>query len=71
MLNVDNGKIKISGTKIDLLAEYTALTHNLLEKKVFNMEDINKCIEMAQMSEEEVHDTTRKVLMGLIDALLE
>ena len=69
MLNVDNGKIAISGTKIDLLAEYSVLTRKLLEKEVFNMEDINKCIEIAQMSIEEIHDNVCKNMMDFIDTL--
>lgn len=71
MLNVDNGKVEINGIKIDLLAEYTVLTRKLLEKKVFDMEDINKCIEIAQMSAEEVHESIGKALMDFIDKLLE
>lgn len=71
MLNVDHEGVKIEGIKIDLLAEYTVLTRKLLEKEVFDMEDINKCIEIAKMSAEEVHDNVCKALKDFIDALLE
>ena len=54
MLKIDNGLVAVKGTKIDLLAEYTTLTHRLLVENTFTLADLDCCIELAKKSEDDL-----------------
>ena len=61
MLQINGGVSRISGRKIDLLAEFAQLVHHLREKEIFSDEDIKMCIEIAFMTEDELAAKTKEM----------
>ena len=59
MISCDKGQIKIEGRKTEIMAELTSLVHALIEddgEQVLTKEELDTCIDMAKMSEEELDD---------------
>ncbi len=59
MISCDKGQIKIDGRKTEIMAEFTSLAHALIEddgEQVLTKEELDMCIDMAKMSEEELDD---------------
>ena len=59
MISCDKGQITIEGYKPSIMAELTSLVHALIEddgKQVLTEEELDKCIDMAKMSDEEIDD---------------
>lgn len=54
MLKVSKSSVDVSGVKIDLMAEFTLLTHSLIENGAFTEEDLDMCINTAKKSSEDV-----------------
>ena len=71
MLQVNDGTIVIKGRKVDLLAEFAHLTHRLLEREIFTKEDVDMCIEVACMPQEEVERRTEEAERKIISAFLD
>ena len=69
MLKVDNHTIIVNGSKLDLLAEFTALVHNLAEKKVFSKEDIELCVEIGLKPVDDVEKEAKEALQRLFNNL--
>ena len=61
MLQINGGVIRISGRKIDLLAEFTQLVNHLRVKEIFSEEDIKMCMEVASMTEDELTAKTKEM----------
>lgn len=61
MLQTNGGVIRISGRKIDLLAEFTQLVNHLRVKEIFSEEDIKMCMEFASMTEDELTAKTEEL----------
>ena len=53
MLKSNQGEIRIQGTKLDLLAEFSMLVTHLLNQHVFDDDDIQLCLETAKKSDAE------------------
>lgn len=47
-------KVEIRGYKGEIQAELASLFHGLIERKVVNKAEIQECLELATMSEEEL-----------------
>ena len=59
MISCDKGQITIEGYKTKIMAELTSLVHALIEddgEQVLTKEELDTCIDMAKMSEEELDD---------------
>ena len=59
MISCDKGQITIEGRKTEIMAELTSLVHALIEddgEQVLTEEELDKCIDMAKMSDEELDD---------------
>ena len=60
MISCDKGQIKLRGSKSNLMAEFTCIVNTLLGnddgKPVMTDEELDKCIDMAKMSDEELDD---------------
>lgn len=78
MIKSDKGHVTFKGRGIDLLAEFTAIAHGLietLEKDVpreIAIQEIEDCIEMAKMSREDLHRealNNLKEIMNKIESL--
>ena len=68
MIKIENGTITIEGTKIDICAETTILLKKL--KEVIGCEMYKRVLELADMSNEEVHNEVEKVLDKIICGFL-
>lgn len=59
MISCDKGQITIEGRKNTIMAELTSLVHALIEddgEQVFTKEELDMCIDIAKMSEEELDE---------------
>ena len=59
MISCDKGQITIEGYKPSIMAEFTSLAHALIDddgEQVLTKEELDKCVDMAKMSEEEFDD---------------
>lgn len=70
MLVVNESTVAIRGRKLDLMAEFTALVHHLLNEDTFSEEDIDMCIKTAKKSDEEVEKEAKEALDKLLEKLL-
>ena len=61
MLKVDGCSILIRGRKIVLLVEFAQLVNHLRKKEIFSDEDIQMCIEIASMTEDELTAKTKEM----------
>lgn len=61
MLYINGGVSRISGRKVDLLAEFAQLVNHLRVKKIFSDDDIKLCIEVASMTEDELTAKTEEM----------
>lgn len=68
MIKVENGTITIEGTKIDICSETIILLKKL--KEVMGLEMYKRALELADMSNEEVHNEVEKVLDKIICGFL-
>lgn len=55
MLLSSNGIVQMEGTTVEIATELTGLLKGLMDKKVLNEKEIKDCLELALLSEEEVH----------------
>lgn len=70
MLRVSEGEVEIRGKKIDLMAEYTHLTHRLIECDAFTVSDIDECVRIAKKSEKEVEEQAKQLAFDFVNKLL-
>ena len=55
MIKVTNGNLELSGTRLDILCEFTTLIHSLVvDSKFLSKKDVNDCVELALLSSEEL-----------------
>ena len=65
MISCDKGQIKIEGRKTVIMAELTSLVHELIEddgEQVLTKEELDECVDMAKMSEEELDDGIKSMV---------
>lgn len=55
MLLSSKGVVQMEGTKVELATELTGLLKGVMDKKVLNEKEIKDCLELALLSDEEVH----------------
>ena len=70
MLKVNNGEVVIQGRKIDLMAEFTHLTHQLMECKAFDASEIDACVQLAKKPKDEVETEAKEAVLNFINKLL-
>ena len=71
MLKVNNGEVVIQGSKIALMAEYTHLTHQLIECKAFDVSEIEECVRIAKKPEAEVEAEAKEAVLNFINKLFD
>ena len=69
MLRVNDREIEICGCQLELMVEYTMLTHRLMEVEAFTKEDVDRCVELASKSEEDVQKEAKETVLGILDGL--
>lgn len=65
MISCDKGQITIEGYKNTIMAELTSLVRALIEddgKPVLTEEELDKCVDMAKMSDEEIDDDIKSMV---------
>lgn len=59
MISCDKGELKFSGSKSTLMAEFTCIVHAFINddgEQVLTEEELDMCIDIAKMSNEELDD---------------
>lgn len=69
--NMEEHKYEIEGIKPQIMTEVTTLLHICCEKGLFNKDDLNKIVEFAYMSNEDVHDEAMNKLDSLMSTVLD
>ena len=54
MISVENGTVKVKGTRIDLMADLTIIMRSMLEQEIIDEDLLAKVVAMATMSEDEL-----------------
>lgn len=65
MISCDKGQIKIEGRKTTIMAEFTSLAHALIDddgEQVLTKEELDKCVDLAKMSDEEIDDDMKSMI---------
>lgn len=76
MIEVTTKATRLEGTKIQLMSEFCCLVHHLVvndddtKKPIFTQEDLDYCIALATMPNEELHKLTLDSLHDMIENLL-
>ena len=65
MIEVKNGTIKVAGSKVDLMADYSKITNALINLDAFEKEDIEHAMKVGLMTEKELD----KEIENLMDKL--
>lgn len=55
MLLSSNSIVQMEGTTVEIATELTGLLKGLMDKKVLSEKEIKDCLELALLSDEEVH----------------
>lgn len=55
MLLSTKGVVQMEGTTVELATELTGLFKGLIDKEVMSKKEIESCLELALLSDEEVH----------------
>ena len=53
MIEVKNGTIKVAGSKVDLMADYSKITNALINLDAFDKDDIEHAVKVGLMTEDE------------------
>lgn len=69
MIKFEEGRLDFSGSRVELQADLAVIIHAFLEKGVLNNDSLNKCIELAKMSDEEVKAEKKKRLDEMLNDL--
>ena len=76
MIEVTKETTRLEGTKVQLMSEFCCLVHHLVvsdddtKKPIFTQEDLDYCIALATMPNEELHKLTLDSLQDMIENLL-
>lgn len=66
MIKCDMGEIKLDGTKIDVLSEFSTIVHALKERKIFTEEELRNAFEDGFKTPGEIEEEITEVLMGIL-----
>lgn len=75
MIEVTKETTKLEGTKVQLMSEFCCLVNHLTTKNegadepILTREELDKCIELATLSEDELHQKTLDALAEILDML--
>ena len=71
MLKVDKGEVSINGRKIDLMAEYTILTRQLISADVLTEDEVDECITLGKKPKEEVEEEVSRIALDFLDKFID
>ena len=69
MIHSENSIVLIKGSKIELEKDLALIMKTLLDKHLMTVQSINICLELAQMTEQEMLDETEKALKEIFEKL--
>ena len=69
--NMKEHKYEVEGIKPQIMTEVTTLLHICCEKGLFNKDDLDKIVELACKSNEDVHDEAMNKLDSLMSTVLD
>lgn len=75
MIEVTMKTTKLEGTKVQLMSEFCCLVHHLVTKDdgadepIFTREDLDHCIEIATLSEDELNERSANALIEILGML--
>lgn len=69
MIHSENSIVLIKGSKIELEKDLALIMKTLLDKHLMTVQSINICLEIAQMTEQEMLDETEKALKEIFEKL--
>lgn len=64
MISSNNGTVIIKGTDTIVMADLTMALKIMLERGILDTDDINECLELAQLSNDELHKKWVNVITG-------
>lgn len=78
MIEVTTKTTKLEGTKVQLMSEFCCLVNHLVTKHddadepILTREELDHCIEMATLSEDELHETADALIeiLGMLSKFL-
>ena len=71
MIEVKNGTIKVAGSKVDLMADYSKITNALMKLDAFDKEDIEHAVKVGLMTEKELDKEIENLTAKLANELKE
>ena len=71
MIEVKNGTIKVAGSKVDLVADYSKITNALINLDAFEKEDIEHAMKVGLMTEKELDKEIENLMTKLANELKE
>ena len=69
MIEVKNGTIKVAGSKIDLMADYSKITNALISLDAFGKEDIEQAMKVGLMTQKELDEEIENRMAKLAETL--
>lgn len=75
MIEVTMKTTKLEGTKVQLMSEFCCLVNHLVTKHddadepILTREELDHCIEMATLSEDELHERSADALIEILGML--
>ena len=71
MIEVKNGTIKVAGSKVDLMADYSKITNALINLEAFDKDDIEHAMKVGLMTEKELDKEIENLMAKLANELKE
>ena len=69
MIEVKNGTVKVAGSKVDLMTDYSKITNALISLDAFGKEDIEQAMKVGLMTEKELDKEIENLMAKLANEL--
>ena len=69
MIEVKGGTVKVAGSRIDLMTDYSKITNALISLDAFDKEDIEQAMKVGLMTQKELDDEIENLMAKLANAL--
>lgn len=70
MIKTEHGLVEVNGTVVDLMADLTCIISMCIEECGLSKEDIDKCVETALKSDDEIRAEIESQFNDLLASLL-
>lgn len=61
MISIDEGKLEVKGTRIDLMADLTVIMRSMVEQGIADEDSLSLAVAMACMSDDELKKQDREL----------